>query len=37
MFTIRRRHIRVISARDMSKKEKERYDEEVKKETGLQE
>lgn len=35
VFTIRMNLIRVISARDMNKKEKRKYDEEIKKHTKL--
>ena len=35
VFTIRDTSIRIISARDMSKKEKELYDEEIKKNTSI--
>ena len=35
VFTIRKNLIRVISARDMNKKEKRKYDEEIKRNTKL--
>jgi len=37
VFTIRNRRIRVILARDMSRKERRRYNEEIQKETQVQE
>jgi hypothetical protein len=37
VFTIRRKRVRVISARDMSVKERRTYDEQVKAKTGVQE
>ena len=37
VFTIRKRRIRVISARDMSAKERRTYDEQVKAKTDVQE
>jgi hypothetical protein len=36
VFAIRRRRVRVISARDMNKKEREIYREAIQEETGLQ-
>ncbi len=37
VFTVRNQRIRVISARDMSKKERSRYDEQTKKDAEIQE
>lgn len=36
VFTVRRRRVRVISARDMNKKEREKYREKIQEETDLQ-
>lgn len=36
VFTVRRRRVRAISARDMNKKEREKYREKIQEETDLQ-